>query len=361
MAFGLGGISNLSSFGSDLKNNLLPNIGFSKSKSASGSSSRNGSLASANTIANVAGLIEDEYANGLSSYYGKFRKHRNPSIIDYAETGYFYVFMTKPDLNFNAANMKALDLARYPKINLIKQMLSRSEGGVGGALIPLVTNLATSAPVLDINAEAITGYESFTGYGMKYGGKNHARVMGDFNINFLDLAGTPILSMHEVWQKYYEYALDGFVTRSETNQSANILDYAASLYVMVTEPDGETLTYWAKYTGVFPTGIPWSAIGADSPGNHSLVTPSIPYAFTYMEENDMEIIRDFIQVAGNLVSTAPSNQLYTSASKDRPLNGGAGGAAAPGTIFEKYTGVTIQASTSNTGGADSLRYLLKFR
>ena len=123
MAFGLGGISNLSSFGSDLKNNPLPNMGFSKSKSASGSSSRNGSLASANTIANVAGLIEDEYANGLSSYYGKFRKHRNPSIIDYAETGYFYVFMTKPDLNFNAANMKALD---FLPINLPPLWLASS-------------------------------------------------------------------------------------------------------------------------------------------------------------------------------------------------------------------------------------------
>ena len=353
MAFSLSGLTSVSS-------QISNYLGFGKSKSASAASTRSGTVASTN-IANVTGLIDEEYTSGLSSYFNKYRKHRNPSIVDYAQTGFFYVFMTKPDLNFNDANIKTLDLARYPKINLIKQMLSRSQGGAGGALIPLVTNLATSAPVQDINAEAITGYETFTGYGMKYAGKSHNRVMGDFNISYLDLSGNILLATHEIWQKYTEMALDGFISRSDSNLSANILDYAASVYVFATEPDGETLTYWAKYTGVFPTGIPWSAIGGDSPGTHNIISPSIPYSFTYMEENDLEIIRDFIQVSGNLVSNASANQLYTSASKDRSLNGGSGRSAPAGTIFEKYSGVTIQSSISTTGGVDSLRYLLKFK
>ena len=354
MALSLSGLSSISS-------QLSSYLGFGKSSSASASSTRSGTLAATNNIANVSGLIDDEYTSGLSSFFNRYRKHRNPSIVDYAQTGFFYVFMTKPDLNFSDANLKALDVSKYPKINLIKQMLSRSQGGAGGAMIPLITNLATSAPVQDINAEAITGYETFTGYGMKYAGKSHNRVMGDFNITYLDLSGNILLAMHEIWQKYTEMALDGFVARSDSNLSANILDYASSVYVFATEPDGETLTYWAKYTGVFPTGIPWSAIGGDSPGNHSIISPSIPYSFTYMEENDLEIIRDFIQVAGNLVSTASANQVYTSASKERPLNGGRGSSAPAGTIFEKYSGVTIQSSVSSTGGVDSLRYLLKFK
>ena len=255
------------------------------------------------------------YANQLfdeggyeRSLYESFniRKMHYAQGLDYAESGYHYVFMTKPDLNLDSSTVAALDIAYDHNFDFLADSLSWTRNR-GTPWMFLITNLAKNAPLTDTTAESKTGFENFSGFSLSFGGRSTgSRVAGSFNISFQDLAGLPILNLMRVWTKYIEYAMEGLVERSELNRQRRVLDYASSVYTFTTRPDGETIEQWGKYTGIYPTGVPWTALEGNL-GQNGIVTPDIPFSFTYYEDNAVEVLRDFAAIAeNNYVQTSPN-------------------------------------------------------
>jgi hypothetical protein len=277
-------------------------------------------------------------------------------------TGYYYLFMTKPDLNLSEANLKTLDLTHngklfndYDKIlvNLNRNVYLDPSIQDTNVFIPLITNLHKTVPIKDIASEATTGFETFDGYGMVIGGHSkNSRTKSDFSITYNELKGLPILNLHRVWLKYIDMCDEGYIRRSAKNVANRIIDYASSLYVFATEPDGVTINYWAKYTGIFPTGVPWSSLG-ENLGEIGNITPSITYKYTYLEENDLEIIRDFISLTYRS-SFSPTRKglkndmetRYTYKSRDDSVIASSDGIIADYTndIYSDFSNVTIVSS-----------------
>jgi hypothetical protein len=251
----------------------------------------------------------DESLNFGKNFFTKITKYRNffpTSSVDFHQNGYWHVFFTKPDLNFSEITNKVLDMEGIPYSNTIKDYLSATRGGSGGFFIPLLSNLAKGVPITDIAAESKSAFETFEGHGIVYGGStSHSRYMSEVSIPFVDLRGIPILNTMKYWMKYIENAKKGNVTRSDSNREQRVLDYASSIYVFITEPDGCTITFWAKYTGVFPKGLPFSSL-SDSAGSGSIPEFQIPFAYTYVEENEVAIIRDFNTIVSGSVATPTS-------------------------------------------------------
>ena len=72
-----------------------------------------------------------------------------------------------------------------------------------------------------------------------------------------------------------------------------ILDYAGAVYYILTAEDGETILFWSKYYGVFPTNIPsgqysWAAGNVIS--NPQL---DITYQFSFKEDFNPYSIIEF--------------------------------------------------------------------
>jgi hypothetical protein len=67
------------------------------------------------------------------------------------------------------------------------------------------------------------------------------------------------------------------------------LDYAASIYVFKCAPDGETILYWDKYYGVFPTSTGAGALSWDI-GDGISNRPKISVPFRYSWRRPMSPI-----------------------------------------------------------------------
>ena len=71
---------------------------------------------------------------------------------------------------------------------------------------------------------------------------------------------------------------------------------ASSIYYFLLKPDGRTLTYWAKYTGVIPISVPHSALSYKI-GIETNVEFSINYIYSFKEEMGLDILHEFNQVS----------------------------------------------------------------
>ena len=115
--------------------------------------------------------------------------------------------------------------------------------------------------------------------------------------------------MHRLWIDYIEKALKGKVL---SQQMANTkidqvfagssmdrfsIDYMSSLYHFAVKPDGETLYYWAKYTGLFPSSLPWDIFSTDDGNVDVIKSIPITYNFTYKEDMNLSVLKDFNKVA----------------------------------------------------------------
>jgi len=265
----------------------------------------------------------------LSKYFRRSKVYQD-AIIEPYESGRFYIFMTRPDMNLNIENLRAMDRIGQNEIgdeilhNLVSQLYVQRDSSLQakfnkllgisedpylpktsyGSFIQLITNLHKTAPIKDIVADAKTAFETYDGYGMVLGGHSKdSRSKGEFSITYNETKDLEIMKLHSIWTRYIDFASEGLVSRTKDNRDKHILDYASSLYVFAVEPDGETISFWAKFSGVIPLGVPWTSLG-ENLGESNLITPTINYKYTYYEDNTLDIIRDFT----NLISLSNNRQ-----------------------------------------------------
>jgi hypothetical protein len=58
-------------------------------------------------------------------------------------------------------------------------------------------------------------------------------------------------------------------------------------------PDAETIIFWAKYTGLFPQNVPYSAFSSGDLATVNPIQTTISYVYNYKEFLNPEILIDF--------------------------------------------------------------------
>lgn len=241
---------------------------------------------------NYINELKNDNARFGASYAGfddvtkKFNLSKLPDYENATEPYLSYIFMTRPSLNLCDNNLSALKanamtaafMNDYQSRSLMFQLSedrSRSQ-----LFIPLITNRAKSYTVSDVELKTTEKGGTYFGHLIKYAKHSEEhKVSGTISIDYRNDRFLSILKMHYLWMCYmYIVSKNDSLEIRDYYQQSGILDYAGSIYYMVTRRDGRELVYWEKLVGVFPIKVPFSMFTH----NESMIvedTVTIDYAY----------------------------------------------------------------------------------
>jgi hypothetical protein len=254
---------------------------------------------------------EDDRADCIQSavmdcvkYYNRFKL---PTLNDVFQKGYGHVFFTRPDCNILNEHATALNSAfsadnefNYAWLNnsdLVKE-LSLDSNQTHDFMLSL-SNKAASFSLSDEYIETDTYGKTYKGWQVAYGRNNiESKTAKDFNVTYNDDRTLHLYTLHKLWVDYISEVYQGRKAPKERAIRDKILDYASSCYYIITAEDGETIIFWSKYYGVFPTTSPSTQFG----WSHGTVVEAprydIRYQYSFKEDMNPESLIEFNLVAG---------------------------------------------------------------
>lgn len=225
--------------------------------------------------------------------YNRF-KIKSPDDVFYR--GFPHVFFVRPDLNIFYGNNKdvtrlspALEnnsLFSYAWKN--SQTLVRSlvqNNGDPHMFNMYLSNKVTSFETSDEFIGTENNGKTYLGHQITYGKDViESRTSGELNLNFDDDRNCHTYLLNRLWMEYVNLVSRGTISPTPQNILDKILDYAGSVYYIVTAEDGETIIFWSKYYGVFPSTSPssqfsWSGEAIQGPLNYSF-----KYQYSFKED-----------------------------------------------------------------------------
>lgn len=272
--------------------------------------------------ANTAGRNQD--TSGLRNFRyfeGYFPQLYKQKLV----TGTSYVFFTKPQLFLNPykpSNSEAYDYLSYQNMTtdaffsmfLNDQVLNEQDkeiiynlsyksnepgyNTVKSNFIKILTNecknFDPSDTVLDIDSSAFNTKEGFT---MPLPTHTTASEgAGNLIFQFTETANMDLMKLLTLWVKYIKYINDGTFRANPDMVRNGILDYMCSIYYFLLGPDGKTIKYWCRYTGCYPTTIPYGAY-SQSRGDRTIAQISCPFQYILKEDMNPQILEDFNRVS----------------------------------------------------------------
>lgn len=227
-----------------------------------------------NDMSEVVGISTSTKQRSYDTKY--FNRYRTIYPGDELVTGKHYMFIVKPDLNIidaaakdpYFANMmltKPYIMQALTHLDIINSDLPTRTPNEDNHFISFLSNRAMSFSLPDYQVAEYKLDQPFTQFSTSYAGNsNEIRTNQSVQVQFRETENLDITALFDAWIKYIDLVSYGIVTPYyDYNTSAMyygvpIIDYATSIYEIITKPDGTEIIYWAKITGVFPTTMPHS-------------------------------------------------------------------------------------------------------
>lgn len=258
-------------------------------------------------------------------------------------TGISFVFATKPslflssvsendeldDLAYNNMERDSLfsqflksDSTTTTNDHYIVDFLSYKEDNLG-SFIPLITNRLKAFSPIDTVMEQRNAFGTKQGYNLPLPSfKTQSEATNTFSISLNETKNLDITKMMMLWVNYISNITDGTFNPNPQMVRSGVIDYMNSFYYFVLEDDGRTLKYWAKYTGCWPSVIPYSQLSFNK-GERALVNPDLQFTYTIKEDMSLAILEDFnktsLQLSAN-ESVDKSRLSYISKRESKFLN-----------------------------------------
>lgn len=242
-----------------------------------------------------------------NEFYQSYRQGKEAGE-DFYETGINYLFITKPNLAFTqnipkfqgkhgndpaVYNTINSSFAYYIAQNYPKILNSLTQTSNTPNFIPLLFNAFKSISLDEPNLETQQLYETYSGYNQTLGGTlSKSEASGNVSINFVEYQMPEVTFLHKLWVEYIDKVKKGYFKPLGDTIGNKEIDYACAIYYFNLLPDGETLSFWSRYIGAFPTNIPYSNFGTEV-GAKNDANVNISYAYSRKESLDIEILRDF--------------------------------------------------------------------
>ena len=211
-----------------------------------------------------------------------------------------YVFFTRPDLNILTTGASAgsfaltSDVRTDPKYGYIFKNNSNTlrslvdNGNPYHKFLILLSNEAMSFEISDNVIKTIEHGETYNGNKIVYGRTDHeSNAAGECNIRYIDTVNLDIFKMHLIWVDYINKVSRGEFSPKSEYIKQRILDYACSCYYFLCGPDGSTILYWQKLTGMFPVNTGENAFSWDS--GTLLAKPEINIRYMYSMRTSMDV------------------------------------------------------------------------
>ncbi|MEI2419218.1 hypothetical protein V6O07_03010, partial [Arthrospira platensis SPKY2] len=170
---------------------------------------------------------------------------------------------------------------------------------IGGQFINPITNFADNMEVPDIQMKTRVSAETSINWKVQYGFRTtDSKAASTFSISYSDDRNLTIYKLHQIWVNYMNAVAMGHMSPKREYIAKRILDYAVSAYYFLVAEDGETIIYYAKYTGVFPTNVPDSAYSWQKGDESKERTFQIQYQYSFYDPMNPLIIKEFNKVTG---------------------------------------------------------------
>lgn len=247
-------------------------------------------------------IIPSDNRTIRTSMIDKFNRFKIAFPEEYLSKTFGHIFFTRPDLNLYGEDGTLLS---GPDSDPTFSYLDRTDRALLKTLTsdsftkkhdlnPFLSNKAESFETKDQVLKTKEYGETFTGYKVQYGTHTiDSDSAGEISILFTEDSNYSVYKIHKAWIDYISKVYRGELTASEYNIRNFILDYAASIYFFLCGPDGETILFWTKYTGVFPTNVPTSEASWQKGNTKGSDQVSISYSYAWKEDFNPAAIAEF--------------------------------------------------------------------
>lgn len=229
-----------------------------------------------------------------SNYYNRFKL---PVIDDALQRGFGHVFFVRPDCNFLTddgktvqsfiQNKTSLKYALTKNPYLLYELVSNnsSVGNSTNDFMMYLSNRVSSFSLSDEYIKTDTYGATYGGYKIAYGKQNtESKSSGSFNASFMDDRNFNVYHLHKIWMDYISDVYRGLISPKDKYIESRILDYATCCYYIVTAEDGESIIFWSKYYGVFPSTAPSTDYAWTKGSQLSSPEVSITYQYSFKED-----------------------------------------------------------------------------
>lgn len=236
--------------------------------------------------------MDDMYKKNFTRY----NRFKLSMPDDYLSRGFAHIFITKPDCNLyqsdyvnlikkvkNDPNFGYAFDHRKRIINSLTQ--HPGENGDKHDWNLLLSNKAEDFSLSDESITTETTPENFMKQKIVYGKTSYeSKSQGECTVKYTDNRDLDIYHMHKLWTDYIDKVYSGkWLPRTEYIWG-KIIDYASSLYYVLTAEDGETIIFWSKYYGIFPVNLPSSQYSWSK--GQPITSPEVSITYQYSLKED---------------------------------------------------------------------------
>lgn len=250
-----------------------------------------------------------------------------PDYENAAEPYFAFILMTRPSLRLNSANMQVLRdypmTGAYVNDKYGYELLKSISGEANNIWMPLITTQAKNYSVTDSEIDTIEKGATYYGHSLKYGKHSEKHKQSNtISIDFRNDRFLSILKLMQVWMGYiYLVSKTDWIQPLDVYQKTGVLDYAGSIYYLVTRRDMRELVYWEKLTGVFPLKAPYSIFNYnDTPILEDTVSIEFSYGMR-SDPNDPNVLLD-INALNGMALTQQRAQGYIQQDEDYTFSNG---------------------------------------
>jgi len=182
---------------------------------------------------------------------------------------------------------------RYPSV--LKQLQASA---TKSPFMKILSNTVSSSLDLPgISADTIETARNIYGSVITYRGNSiKSDTDFDFSLEFKDTKNLDVYMLFKLYDEYERKKFNGDITPPDDSYITNkILHDQMAIYKFIVADDGETILYWAKLTGVYPTSVPRDSFSTLEPGD---IKFSVSFKCAFVEDMNPDILADFNRVVG---------------------------------------------------------------
>ena len=251
--------------------------------------------------------ISKGYVSDLQKkLYNSFNRNKVAYPDKELSKTFAYVFFTRPDLNIltRASGSKDFSLTKQMSYDLKYEYLYKNNpwclkslidaGNPNHKFMIFLSNEALSFEVGDIVLKTHEHGETYNGHKIMYGRSDiESNIAGEMSVRYIDTVNLDVFKLHLAWVDYINKVSRGVFYPKREYIRGKILDYACSCYYILCGPDGSTILYWQKLTGVFPVNTGENVFSWDSGTLLAKPEINIKYMYSFKSSMDPLILHEF--------------------------------------------------------------------
>ena len=270
--------------------------------------------------ANIRRRRQEIYGSGNGSYGNLFNKTfrfgvYNPyGAISNARE---FLFFTKPDLNIytdsDKQNPKTQNegLSSYfwqdiyeNKDRIIRCLQYSYKDKIDPFNHLLQNTVVSNLEVPSLNAPSVETSTNSYGVSLTYRGSSEESDDGpEFSLEFKDDRYLNVYSFFRAYEDYETLKKHGTIAPQKKYIMNRVIHDQFSIYKFIVDEDMETILYWGKYYGVYPTSLPRDAF--NSSNFQDGLSFSINFKAAFYEDMRPEILYDFNTLGRELYNKCP--------------------------------------------------------